>query len=232
MIESRTTRSEGRTLSRPVLLVVGFGAFEHYSENPAGDVAEAVHRRRLGGVRIVGRRIPVSWREAWDCIRGSVQEHRPEALLCLGVAPDPFIRLEVLAKNASRPCLDVHGERPETGALLRIVEDAPPAYWTTLPLERLHERLWQRGRRLKTQDEAGLFVVSDLWTDAGWYLCNHVFFQIMHYLGRSVPHRGFIHVPRYPLPGEEMHPSPEEVQAAGVFLVEELARWLSKESAV
>jgi pyroglutamyl-peptidase len=199
------------------LLVTGFGPFENYPENPSGDIAETVHGRVVDGIALVGRRIVVSWREAWTAIRAAVEEVQPQALLCLGVAPDSFIRLEVLAKNASRPCLDVLDETPQLGPLLRIIEGAPAAYWTTLPVEWLRERLRQ-------QQPA---IAAELWSDAGSYLCNHVFFHLMHFLEGRVPHRGFIHVPRYPRAEDKGWPSRAIVLDAGVFLVEELAHWLA-----
>jgi pyroglutamyl-peptidase len=202
--------------------VTGFGPFENVPENPSGDIAQQVDGKTTAGVRIVGRRIAVSWREGWEAIRGLAEEFRPQALLCLGVAPDPFIRLEVLAKNASRPGLDIHGVRPELGPLLRLVEDAPAAYWTTLPVDYLAVRMAERFQQLRSRDESQRFVHAELWPDAGWYLCNHVFYHVMHFLP-AIGQRGFVHVPRYPQAEEKGWPAREEVQAAGVFLVEALA---------
>ncbi len=201
----------------PTLLVTGFGPFENHPENPSGDIAEAIDGKHVADIALVGRRITVSWRDAWNAIRAAVEDVQPQALLCLGVASDSFVRLEVLAKNASRSQLDVHDEPPPLGPLLRIVEGAPPAYWTTLPVEWLRERLHQEQPA----------VAPELWPDAGWYLCNHVFFHVMHFLEGQVPHRGFIHVPRYPRGDETGWPSRAAVLDAGVFLVEELARWLA-----
>ena len=62
-------------------------------------------------------------------------------------------------------------------------------------------------------------------TDAGSYLCNFLFYHVMHFLGDRVPFRGFIHVPPY---GSGL--LRDEVQAAGVFLVAELARWMVSKS--
>jgi pyroglutamyl-peptidase len=216
-------------LESPVLLVTGFGPFENYPENPSGDVAAAADGSSVAGVRVVGRRIPVHWREAWEAVRAAVAEHRPRALLCLGVAPDSFIRLEVLAKNAARPCPDVGGQKPQLFALLRIVEGAPAAYWTTLPVDWLQGRLAQRHRRTTTGNEAGTFVSAEPWPDAGWYLCNYLFYHVMHFLGGQVPYRGFVHVPRYPAADAGAGAPRGEVLAAGVFLVEELARWLGEQ---
>jgi pyroglutamyl-peptidase len=212
----------------PVLLVTGFGPFENFAENPSGDIAELVHGRLIAGVRVVGQRLAVHWREAWPTIHAAVRAHQPRALLCLGVAPDPFIRLEIVAKNLALPAVDVAGQQPETAAWWRILTDAPPAYYTTLPLDWIHERFQQRRADLVAAGRAEASVVrAELWPDAGHYLCNHVFFQAMHHLGGVVPHRGFIHVPRYPPAAATEGGTRSEVLAAGVFLVEELARWLN-----
>jgi pyroglutamyl-peptidase len=210
---------------KPVLLVTGFGPFENFPENPSGDIAEHVDGRTIAGVRIIGRRIAVSWREGWEATRSHAEELRPQALLCLGVAPDPFIRLEVLAKNASCPSLDIYAEQPSLGPLLCLVKDAPPAYWTTLPVEELRIQMAERFRRMRSRDENQRFVHAELWPDAGWYLCNHVFYHVMHFLP-LIPLRGFVHVPRYPLTEEERWPARKEICAAGVFLVEGLAKQL------
>jgi pyroglutamyl-peptidase len=214
-------------LKKPVLLVTGFGPFENIQDNPSGDIAECVDGKTIAGVRIIGRRIAVSWREAWEAIRSHAEEFRPQALLCLGVAPDSFIRLEVLAKNACRPCLDIYGEQPSLRSLLCLVEGAPAAYWTTLPVEDLRIRMAERYQQMHARDESRNLVYAELWPDAGWYLCNHVFYHVMHFLP-MIPWRGFVHVPRYPVTEEEVWPAREEVVAAGVSLVKAAAGQLVK----
>jgi pyroglutamyl-peptidase len=214
-------------MKKPVLLVTGFGPFENVPENPSGDIAQQVDGRTVADVRIVGRLIAVSWREGWQAIRSHAEELRPQALLCLGVAPDPFIRLEVMAKNASRPGLDICREQPKLGPLLRIVEGAPAAYWTTLPVEELRIQMAERFQQVHSRDESQKIVHGELWPDAGWYLCNHVFYHVMHFLP-AIPWRGFVHVPRYPLAEEKEWPAREEVRAAVVFLVEALAGWMDR----
>jgi len=224
----------------PVLLVTGFGPFQNYPENPSGDIAETVHSQTVADVRIVGLRVPVRWGEAWKSIHAAVLEHEPNALLCLGVAPDPFFRLEIMARNIASPSVDTGGQLPKLSDLWRLIPDAPPAYWTTLPIEWLEERLRERFDRLVAHGVKTPVLTGQRWPDAGSYLCNHVFFHAMHFLRETVPYRGFIHVPPYPLAGKPGRspvlkrgsPSPlviprQEVLAAGVFLVEELARWLS-----
>jgi pyroglutamyl-peptidase len=227
MLDVSQTRKNPASRS-PVLLVTGFGPFENFSENPSGDIAERVDGRQIAGVRVVGQRVAVNWREAWATIHAAARAHQPQALLCLGVAPDSFIRLEILAKNLALPSVDAAGEKPEVAVWWRIIADAPPAYYTTLPLDWLRQRLNQRRDDLVAGGTLGSVVRAELWPDAGHYLCNHVFFQAMHYLGETVPYRGFVHVPRYPAAEGNVAGGRQEVQASGVFLVEELARWLSE----
>jgi pyroglutamyl-peptidase len=220
-------KTPGNAAREAVLLVTGFGPFENFVENPSGDVAELVDRREIAGVRVVGRRFPVHWREMWEAIHAVVREHRPSGLLCLGVASDPFFRLEVLAKNVALPRIDVRGEHPRLFDLGRIVPDAPPAYWTELPVDWLTERLRARRDELVARGTNGPVVGAERWPDAGAFLCNYVFFHAMHFLP-EVPYRGFVHVPRYPTGDGSAAIPRHEVTAAGVFLVEELARWLGR----
>jgi pyroglutamyl-peptidase len=69
-----------------------------------------------------------------------------------------------------------------------IVDGEPVAYLTKLPLRRLLEALKAAG------------IPAIISNSAGTFGCNHIFYELMHYLdetGRDIP-AGFIHVP--PLP--------------------------------
>jgi pyroglutamyl-peptidase len=221
---------KNRQLSaEPVLLVTGFGPFQGYTDNPSGVIAEEADGRRVAGTRLVGRKIEVSWRGAWQTVAAAVDEVAPVGLLCLGVCPDAFFRLELMAKNLATPMADVLAEQPPTDGRMRLVPEAPPAYWTELPVEWLAERMEKRRTRLAAREPYKHFAHAYLWPDAGFYLCNQVFFHAMHQLTGRVPHRGFVHVPR----GNELDagygvPSREEVLEAGAYLVGEFARWLSR----
>lgn len=215
----------------PLLLVTGFGPFEGFSENPSGDIAEAVSGRQVAGVRIISApRLDVAWSSAWETIQSAVATYEPDALLCLGVAPDPFIRLEVMARNSVLLAPDVFGANPPQFDLLRIVADAPPAYWTQLPVDWLQRRLKERylGMTQGKEEKKAAVAFGLQWPDAGWYLCNYIFFHIMHYFGDRIPHRGFIHVPPYPAEGNSSGLPRHEILEAGTFLVEQLALWLAE----
>lgn len=94
-----------------------------------------------------------------------------------------MIRLERIAINLDDYAIpDNEGNQPREE---KIVQNAPDAYFSTLPLRNYYEKLC----------DAKIPVHYSL--SAGSYLCNHLFFQVMHYLhqqNRTIP-AGFIHIP-------------------------------------
>ena len=214
----------------PVLLVTGFGAFAHYADNPSGAIARAVDGASVDGTRVVGRVLEVCWHGAWPAVLAAVDELAPVGLLCLGVCPDPFFRLELMAKNWAAPLADARGALPPADGWMRIAPDGPAAYWTGLPVDVLAERMEGRRARLQARDPGTAYAAARPWPDAGAYLCNHVFFRAMHHLGGRVPHRGFVHVSPGAEPGTGA-PTRHEVLSAGGYLVGEFARWLARSSA-
>jgi pyroglutamyl-peptidase len=208
--------------------VTGFGPFEQCAENPSEQIAEEVDGWHVSGTRVVGRKVDVSWRGAWPAVATAVDEVAPTGLLCLGVCPNPFIRLELMAKNLAAPAADALGEQPTTDDRMRIVAGAPPGYWTELPIEWLAERMEARHARLAALNPDLPLARARLWPDSGFYLCNYVFFRAMHHLAGRVAHRGFVHVPVGGEPAADGAPTREEVLTAGAYLVGEFAHWLAR----
>ncbi len=66
----------------------------------------------------------------------------------------------------------------------RIAARGPAAYFSTLPIKAMLAALQERG------------IPAHVSQTAGTYVCNHVFYGLMHALRRSPDVRGgFIHVP-------------------------------------
>jgi pyroglutamyl-peptidase len=77
-----------------------------------------------------------------------------------------------------------------------VVRGGPVAYWSTLPIKAVVETLTQRGIPAAVSQTAGTFV------------CNHVFYGLMHELRRTRAVRGgFIHVPSLPEQAKPGQPS-------------------------
>lgn len=67
-----------------------------------------------------------------------------------------------------------------------IVSDGPDAYFSTLPIKAITQRVQERGIPCQVSNSAGTFV------------CNHLFYGVQHYLRNSHIKHGFIHIPLLP----------------------------------
>ncbi len=72
--------------------------------------------------------------------------------------------------------------------MYRSAENAPDAYFSTLPLKAMLRRLHDAG------------IPAALSQSAGTFVCNQVFFGLAHRLATQYPHArgGFVHVPYLP----------------------------------
>ncbi|SMF12411.1 Pyrrolidone-carboxylate peptidase (N-terminal pyroglutamyl peptidase) [Tistlia consotensis] len=163
-----------------MILLSGFGPFPGVPSNPA----EALVRRftdRASGLSTLT--LPTEFAGAAAGLAEAIEAGRPDAVVMLGVAGAGPIRLERLARNASRAGRpDAAGRTQGPGA---IDAAAPAAYPSTLPLGALHRALEAAGVPVGWSD------------DAGGYVCNDLFFRTRHFVearGLGIP-CGFVHVP-------------------------------------
>ena len=170
------------------VLVTGFDAFGEVSSNPSQLIVEALEELSMDGVATAV--LPTSYSRGEARIRELLRVHRPTHTLMLGLSRSAkAITLEQLAIN-----LDACDKPDNDGDLRprqRIIEQAPAAYWNSLPLERM----------ALVANEFGNEV--DFSRDAGGYVCNHVFFTAAHFIASSAPdtRSGFVHIPFISEPG-------------------------------
>jgi pyroglutamyl-peptidase len=178
-------------MKRTVLLT-GFEPFAGDSINPTQEIAESLDGRTIGGARIVGRVLPCVYGRARAQLLGLLRTERPDLILCLGqaggrseITPE---RVAINLDDARIP--DNAGAQPIDRPIER---GGPAAYWSTLPIKAIVVALREAGIAAGVSQTAGTFV------------CNHVFYALMHALarrrpaaGRPVPRGGFIHVPFTP----------------------------------
>jgi len=76
-----------------------------------------------------------------------------------------------------------------------VLPQGPAAYFSTLPVKRMVDAVRAAGIAADTSQTAGTFV------------CNHVFYQLMHTLAGmpNAPRAGFVHVPVLPRQ-QALHP--------------------------
>ena len=164
----------------PTVLASGFGPFPPYADNPSWDALTLAEPVLPKGWRIARVRLDVAWQRApmrlLEALDADVR-----VVVAFGQADDPMFRVERFALNAcDRALADVDGVR---FAADRIAADGPPAYETALPRERLIGAL-------RAQSIAA--VESHF---AGGYLCNCLFYQLMHATRAAPIVAGFVHVP-------------------------------------
>ncbi len=167
-------------------LVTGFEPFGGEPINPA---LEALGRlpRRLGPLAIATRVLPAVFGKALDALEEAVRETEPDIVLCVGLAGGrAALSLERVAINIDDARIpDNKGRQPID---LPVVAGGPAAYFTNLPVKAAAAALRDAGLPAIVSNSAGTFV------------CNHVFYGLMHLAAtRRLDLRGgFLHVPYLP----------------------------------
>lgn len=195
--------------SRGVILLTGFEPFGGALRNPSAEVARAWHGREVGGASVVGAVLPCVFGGARRELELLLRRHRPAVVLCLGVATGrDAITPERVAINVDDARIpDNAGRQPVDRP---IVRGGPAAYWSTLPIKATVADLRAHGFPAAVSQTAGTF------------LCNHVFYGLMHAVRRRRGVRaGFVHVPAMSesaAPGEPSLPLAAITGAIGVIM--------------
>ena len=176
------------------------------------EIAGQLDGRVIGRRRVIGRVLPCVFGASVTTLKRLVREERPVLVICLGVAGGRTdITPERVAinwddaripDNAGRQPLD----RP-------VVGSGPAAYFTTLPIKAIVAGLQDRQ------------VPASVSLTAGTFVCNHVFYGLMHLLRDQRGVRGgFIHVPSLPDPFQSGEPGLAlEVMVEAIALAVELS---------
>ena len=171
----------------PVALVTGFDPFGGEATNPSYEIARALDGEIIAGHRVVGAELPTEFARSLPALDGLLRKHRPALMIALGQAGGRSgISLERVAVNLIDARIpDNAGAQPVD---VHIVENAANAYFSTLPVKAMLAALRAAN------------IPAELSQTAGSFVCNQVFYGLMHRLARARrPVRGgFIHVPFLP----------------------------------
>ncbi len=172
-------------------MVTGFEPFDGHSINVSWEVAQALHGRLIasepGAPAIPIRAAQISCRFAvctTELIR-LIDQYCPVLVLCLGQAEG---RRDI---TVERVALNLRDARiPDNGGSAPVDEpiepDGPYAYPAKLPTHNLVRQLLDRGHPVSISNSAGTFV------------CNDLFYGLMHKIHRADTAGGFIHLPILP----------------------------------
>ena len=174
------------------VLVTGFDPFGGSDVNPSWQAVHALDGRLISGRRVIGAEVPTIFGTSLRRLSELMEQHRPELVICTGQAGGRgAISLERVAINVNDARIpDNAGAKPIDTA---VVPDGPAAYFTTLPIKAMLLALLQEGITAEVSQTAGTFV------------CNHVFYGLMHTLAQprwQGVRGGLIHVPFLPEQGQ------------------------------
>lgn len=195
----------------PVVLLTGFAPFERETRNPSWDAVAQLDGEHVEGHRVVARCLPVEFGGSLRQLFDAMDELQPALVICVGLAGGRAqVSLERVAINVDDARIpDNMGAQPVDEA---IADDGPAAYFTTLPIKAMLAALRAQG------------LPAEVSQTAGTYVCNHVFYGLMHALRRQPKVRGgFIHIPYAPEqaaqhPGAPSLPTPWVAQALRVAI--------------
>lgn len=164
------------------LLLTGFEAFDGRALNASWEAVRALEGERIGAHVLRVARLPCRFGSAIEQLQQALDRHRPALVLCVGEALNrQAFSLERVAINwidARIP--DNDGCQPIDQA---VRDGAPAAYFSRLPIKAMAQALRAAG------------LPAEISYSAGSYVCNQVFFGLMHALRRRRAPAGFLHVP-------------------------------------
>jgi pyroglutamyl-peptidase len=167
-------------------LVTGFEPFGGEPVNPA---LEALRRLppRLGALAVATRVVPAVFGRSLEALADALGATAPDIVLCVGLAGGrAALSLERVAINIDDARIpDNAGKQPIDRP---VVAGGPAAYFATLPIKAAVAALREAGLPALVSNSAGTFV------------CNHLFYGLMHLAATRHPglRGGFLHVPYLP----------------------------------
>lgn len=165
------------------LLLTAFDPFGGEPVNPAEDAVKLIPDS-LHGFEIVKVTVPTVFGAAIDTVTAAIEKERPDVVFCIGqaggrdsITPE---RVAINVNDASIP--DNAGSSPVDTP---VFADGPAAYFSTLPIKAMAEKINAAGIRAAVSNTAGTFV------------CNHLMYGVLYTLDRHYPGiiGGFMHVP-------------------------------------
>jgi len=166
------------------LLLTAFEPFNGETINPSLETARVIAKVDFPDAQIDILELPVDRFQAIEITLNRIRNIKPDVVIMLGEGSRRFrINPERVAINVDDFRIpDNSGNQPKGEP---IVEGAPAAYFSTLPIYEIVERL-QKAK-----------IPAAISNTAGTYLCNRIFYSVMHFLAveKLNTKAGFIHLP-------------------------------------
>lgn len=165
------------------ILLTAFDAFEGEKVNPALEAVKLVNEDKFKA-EIIKLKLPTVFHKSIEIVANKIKEIEPDVVLAIGQAGGrSTISVERVAINIDDARIkDNEGNEPVDE---KIFEDGENAYFATIPIKKIVEKMKEGG------------VPASISNSAGTFVCNHLMYGILYYLEKESPNSigGFIHVP-------------------------------------
>ncbi|MGN6730297.1 MAG: pyroglutamyl-peptidase I [Rhodanobacteraceae bacterium] len=171
--------------SEPTLLLTGFSPFADEAVNPSWQAVRALGGGTIEGHRVIAVELPTEFEASLHVLRKALRTTHPKTAIAVGLAGGrKGISLERVAINVDDARIpDNAGAQPVDQP---VVRRGPAAYFSGLPIKATLAALQAAG------------IDAHISQTAGTYVCNHVFYALMHAARRTKMRAGFVHVPYLP----------------------------------
>ena len=175
------------------LLITGFEPFGRETINPSWEAVRCLPDI-VGNWSVHKLEIPVVYGVAGERVAAEASRLHPDVILCIGQAGGRTgVTPEAIAINLREARIpDNAGNQPSSQP---VVSDGPAAYFTTVPVRAM----------IRAMTDAGL--PASLSLSAGAFVCNDVFYALLHRFRDTSVKIGFIHVPFLPEQVKKKEPS-------------------------
>ena len=169
------------------ILLSGFEPFDKSPINPSQELLNALPDELFGDVTLVKIILPVDQAHAPDLLIAKIVEQQPDAVIALGQASG---RSRICLERVALNLMDfrIPDNKGISIADQPVIAGGPAAYFSTLPMREIEAALLAEG------------IPVELSLSAGAYLCNQVFFRMIHEIAirQMAIYAGFIHLPALP----------------------------------
>jgi pyroglutamyl-peptidase len=172
---------------KKIILLTGFEPFNQETINPSWEAVRALQGWHEGDFVVHARQLPCVFGHANKVMHQAVEELQPSIVIAVGQAGGRAdLSIERIAINVDDAPIADNQMRQIVDQ--PIVNGGPAAYFSTLPIKAIVHALREAGLPASVSQTAGTFV------------CNHVFYGLMHQAHEwgTTMRAGFIHIPYLP----------------------------------
>ena len=165
------------------ILITGFDPFGGESVNPAFEAVKLLPDT-IAGAQIIKQEVPTEFGRAGEVLEAAMNASKPDVVICIGQAGG---RSAITPEKVGINIMD--GRIPDNAGYqpvdVTIREDGETAYFTSLPVKAMVQKMKDAG------------IPAALSYTAGSYVCNYLMYTLLYLIDKKFPgvRGGFIHVP-------------------------------------